>query len=306
MELQTANNDVIIAVIPAFNEERLIGSVVLKTRRYVSKVIVIDDGSSDDTARVAQEAGATVIRLSVNKGKGEALATGLKRARQENPAVVVVLDGDGQHDPGEINRLVEPILAGQADIVLGSRYLNHASKVPRHRVLGHWFFNRFTSTLSGVRATDSQSGFRAFSPRALEVFTLRSSGFSVESEMQFIIHDQHLKLMEAPITIRYDDKPKRPVIQHGWNVLNGILRLVGQYRPLLFLGVPGVISLVSGLLWGIWVVNIYRQSQELAVGYAMVSVLLVIVGLVGLSTGITLHSIRALLIDWEQHHRWDE
>jgi glycosyltransferase involved in cell wall biosynthesis len=290
--------DRIVVIIPAYNEERFIGSVALKAFKYASTVIVVDDGSSDCTAEVAAASGALVVRHSKNQGKGAALSTGFRLIRDYHPEAVVVMDADGQHLPEELSQVVEPILSGQADIVVGSRYLEHTSEVPRHRIWGHRVFNLLTRVSSGMAATDSQSGFRAFSPAALERIDFRSHGFSVESEMQFIAKEYGLRLVEVPITIRYTDKPKRPVVGHGLGVLNGVLRMMGQYRPLLFFGVPGLFLLISGILWGFWVVEIYRRAHTLAVGYAMLSVLLTIIGMLSLSTGIILHSIRGLLMDF--------
>ncbi len=204
----------IVIVIPAYNEERFIGSVVLKARQFCHHVIVVDDGSSDATAELAALAGAQVIRHAENRGKGAALNSGLHAARQFEPAAVVMLDADGQHSPDEINKLISPVIAGQADLVIGSRYLGNSSQTPRHRIWGHWAFNWLTRLSSGVPSSDSQSGFRAISGQAL-------------------------RLAEVPITIQYRDRPKRNALSHGIMVLNGLLRLMGQYRPLLFFGVLG-------------------------------------------------------------------
>ena len=296
----------VVAVIPAYNEERFIGSVVLKARRYAQKVIVVDDGSRDNTAQLAAAAGAEVIRHGQNAGKGVALTTGLCMAREYNPDVVVLLDADGQHCPEQMPRLVKPIVDGEADIVVGSRYLEKTSDVPRHRVWGHWAFNWLTKSTSGVNASDSQSGFRAFSPKALEAITFKSSGFSVESEMQFIAHENHLRLVEVPITIHYADKPKRPVVKHGLLVLNGMLRMVGQYRPLLYLGGTGLVLLVAGFVVGIDVVNRFQRVKQLAMGHAMISIVVTIVGMLSLSTGIILHSIRGLLLEFMEKLREQE
>lgn len=287
----------IIALIPAFNEERHIGSVVLKARPQVDTILVVDDGSKDGTAAVAQAAGADVLCLDHNMGKGAALEAGFRQASRLNPDVVVCIDADGQHLPEQLSQVVEPICSGAADIVIGSRYLSDCENVPRLRILGHRFFNWLTRWASGTPTTDSQSGYRAFSRRAVELLSFHSSSFSVESEMQFLAKEHNLVVKEVPITIRYDDRPKRPVIQHGLIVLNGILRLVGQYRPLLFFGVSGFLLMLAGAGWGVWVVNTYRTSGELAVGYALISIFLVIIGSIGMSTGIILHSIRGLLID---------
>ena len=157
----------IVVVIPAYNEERFIGSVVLKARLFTDLVIVVDDGSPDGTALVAESAGAIVLTHSENKGKASALNTAFQAARVYAPDVVVMLDGDGQHMPEEITQVVTPILNHQADIVVGSRYLENTSTVPRHRTWGHWAFNFLTRLSSGVAVSDSQSGYRASSPQAV-------------------------------------------------------------------------------------------------------------------------------------------
>ena len=287
----------VVVVVPAFNEERFIGSVVLKILQFPVTVIVVDDGSTDNTSTIAEAAGALVLRHIKNMGKGEALNTGIIEARMMNPDAVVVIDGDGQHLAGELPRLVYPILEDEADIVVGSRYLEKTSDVPNHRVLGHRFFNRLTGMASRINVSDSQSGYRAFSPKAFKTDLFQSAGFSVESEMQFIAHEHNLRVVEVPITIRYTDKPKRPVIQQGVIVLNGILHLIGQYRPLLFFGLPGLIIILTGFGLGFLVINIYGRTKVLAVGYAMISVLLTVSGMVLFSTGIILHSIRGLLFE---------
>jgi glycosyltransferase involved in cell wall biosynthesis len=164
----------IVVVIPAYNEERFIASVVLKARRYAHQVIVVDDGSRDETARLALEAGAKVVNHTHNQGKGTALHSGFTAAQAENPEVIVMLDADGQHCPEELGRVISPILAGEADIVVGSRYIQQTSNIPLHRVWGHHIFNLLTGAASGTHSSDSQSGFRAFSPSALGVFAFCS------------------------------------------------------------------------------------------------------------------------------------
>ena len=285
----------LIAIIPAYNEERFIGSVVLKAKKYVDTVMVVDDGSTDLTAEIAQTAGAVVVPMDTNKGKGAALNYGFQKARELGAHAVVILDADGQHRPEEIPFVLTPIQEEKADIVVGSRYLERKSRVPFARILGHRFFNSFTNWLAGTHVTDSQSGFRAFSSKALQQIDFESKDFSVESEMQFLATNKNLRLVEVPIVIQYTDRPKRPVITQGVTVLNGILRLIGQHRPLLFFGVPGAFILIVGFLWGAWVVDIYSRTRTLAVGYALISVMLAIIGAFTLFTGIILHSVRALL-----------
>lgn len=288
----------IVAVIPAYNEERFIGSVVINARKHADAIIVVDDGSCDETAEVAKAAGAIVVRQTPNQGKGTALRIGFQKAAELNPDVVVTLDADGQHVASEMLTVAAPVIEGKADIVVGSRYLINKSEVPVHRILGHHFFNFITNQVSGVHVTDSQSGFRAFSPQALRAITFQSDGFSVESEMQFIAEENGLRLVEMPITIHYHDKPKRPVLVHGLMVLNGLLQLMGQYRPLLFFGLPGVVILGLAGAWSLWIIHIYQATHQLAIGYALVAVLFFLVGNTVLSTGIILHSMRGLLLDY--------
>ncbi len=291
------SNQNILVIIPAFNEARLIGSVILKIKQFVNEIVVVNDGSTDDTAEIALAAGAEVITLENNQGKGAALNAGLDYARSKNPEAIVIIDADGQHLPEELNRIVSPIVQNQADITIGSRYIANTSNTPTHRKVGHKFLNSITGMISGIRVSDSQSGYRAFSPKAYQVLRFNSTGFSVESEMQFLASEHGLIILDVPITIQYLEKEKRSAWKQGVTVLNGIISLTGQYRPLLFFGVPGIISLAIGVIWGLIVINQYIKLGQLAIGYAMICVLLCLFGLTLFSTGITLHSIRALFIE---------
>ncbi len=287
----------LVVVIPAYNEARFIGSTVLKAIKYTDFVLVVDDGSEDETALLAQSAGAMVIKHVCNLGKGAALNSGLNESRRMDADCVVMLDADGQHLPEEINELIRPIQEGRADLVVGSRYLNDNNQVPRHRTWGHQLFNTITKWGSGIQVSDSQSGFRALSRKALDVACFTSQGFSVESEMQFLAQEKGLVIDEVPVTIRYPDQPKRSVLLHGILVLKGLLHLLGRHRPLFYFGMPGAMLLSIGIIGGLWVLNIYRRSAQLAVNYTLVSILFSMIGTIMLSTGFTLHSVRGLLND---------
>ncbi|MEP7284921.1 MAG: glycosyltransferase family 2 protein [Chloroflexota bacterium] len=287
----------ILAVIPAYNEDRFIASVVLKARKFVDEVIVVDDGSSDETAALAEATGATVIRQSHNQGKAAAINVGFEVARQHDAVAVVLLDGDGQHTPADIPALLKPILDGEVDLVVGSRFLGIASSTPRWRVFGQQALTVATNVASGVPLSDSQNGFRAFSRRAIENFTFKTVGFSVESEMQFLIKVHQLSVREVPIAVNYDEKPKRNPVTHGLQVLNGILRMIGQHRPLLYFGVPGSLVFLTGLLLAFDVIDRYGRFEKFAVGRAVFAVALVIIGIFSVFTGIILHTIRSYMTE---------
>lgn len=286
------NHDpIVVAIIPAYNEERFIASVALATRDYATHVIVVDDGSTDRTAYLAEAAGAVVVRMPQNGGKAEALNAGFRRSREFKPDVVVCLDGDAQHEPSEIPRLMRPILAKEADVVIGSRFLDVKSAIPRWRRLGQHSLTAVTNTLSGVRVTDSQSGFRAFSPTAMQSLRFRTGGLSLESEMQFLFKSSELRIVEVPISVKYLDGNKRNPVVHGLEVVEAMLRLVARRRPLLFMSLPGLASSFLGIYLGMRVSLVMQRTGELMVGTAMLTVLLIIVGLLLAMTGVMLHSI---------------
>lgn len=251
-----------IALIAAYNEARFIGSAVLQVQQHVDLVVVVDDGSTDTTAQTAWAAGAIVYSMPQNGGKARAISAGIRYIRrlecfrQGAPTAVVMIDGDGQHDASQILALLAPIEAGEADIVIGSRFMGIKSRIPKWRIFGQHALTLATNVASGVHSSDSQSGFRAFAPHVLPYLDFSAHGFSLESEMQFIIREHKWRLAEVPISVVYEEPSKRNPIAHGLQVLNGVLQLIGRSRPLFFFGVPGFLLLLSGVLLGAWVVDI--------------------------------------------------
>ena len=285
-----------LAVVPAYDEGRCIGSVVLRVKAYVDQVLVVDDGSNDDTAQIAEAAGAIVIRHQHNCGKGGALNSGLSHARQLGARAVVLIDGDGQHRAEEIPRVLGPILRGEADVVVGSRYLQAHEQVPRQRVLGHKALNWLTNAASGVHLSDTQNGFRALSSRALEVFRFSSEGFSVESEMQFLIREHRLRCAEAPVTTLYPDSPKRSVVTQGMQVLGGLVRHATYQRPIELLLVPGLCILMGGLALEMPVLMSVIPWSRPASTLLLLSTPMMIVGAQVFCTGMIMYAIRCQLL----------
>jgi glycosyltransferase involved in cell wall biosynthesis len=285
----------IVAIIPALNEERYIGSVVLVARRYADVVVVVDDGSSDRTAELAEAAGATVLRQARQAGKGHALNAGFRYARHLSPRVLVVLDGDAQHDPAEIPSLAEPILNGEADVVVGSRFLGVKSHIPWWRQLGQHVLTRATNVASGVRLTDSQTGYRAFSPEAINRLNFHTAGLAVESEMQFQLLGSNLRVVEVPIHVQYMDPAKRNPMMHGLHIIDAILGLVARKRPLLFFGLSGLTLIAAGLYVGFLTLGWASRVHTIPLGWAMLSTTLLLFGLVLGATGTILNTMEALL-----------
>jgi glycosyltransferase involved in cell wall biosynthesis len=280
----------IIVALPAFNEERFIGSMVLKARKYADKIIVLDDGSSDSTAEVARLAGASVVTHPKNKGKGAAIQSIINEAKKDMPDVLIVLDADGQHNPDEIPLLVDAVLEGN-DLVIGSRQLARKS-IPSYRRVGQrvlLFSNRF---LTRKKITDSESGFRAFSKKAIAELELNQKGFAVESEMIAVAEEKKLKITEVPITVKYngDGSTQNPV-RHGLGVLAQILNMISERKPLFFFGTLGGVLTMGGLVAGVRAVQIFTAHNVLPVGTVMLAVLFFIIGMLCLFTGVILHAL---------------
>ena len=280
----------VLAGIPAYNEARYIGSIVLQARQYVDEVIVVDDGSMDNTARVAELAGATVIRHPANRGKGAAIQSILTEARNRNPDTLVLLDADSQHDPNEIPSLIKPISEG-FDLVIGSREAQK-DKTPRYRRIGQKVISRSSRLASKTNIFDSESGFRALSPKAINELDLKATGFAIESEMITRAADKNLRITEVPISNIYtkDGSTLNP-IRHGIDVLSQIIVMISQRRPLFFFGLAGGILLVVGLIIGIRVLNIAATTGEHAIGHTILTTLFIIAGMSSIFTGIILNAL---------------
>jgi len=278
----------ILVGMPAYNEGRYIGSLVLKARKYADEVIVLDDGSTDGTSEIARLAGATVIRHEENKGYGAAVQSLLAEAKRRASDVLVLIDADAQHNPEEIPRLIKPISEG-FDLVIGSREQQRGS-IPSYRRFGQRVISYFSRVLSKERLSDSESGFRVFSKKAMAMLELRESGMAISAETIASAAEKGLKIAERPISIRYtgDGSTLNPVT-HGFGVLGRIMVMISERRPLLFFGLGGAILMVLGLLAGIEVLDIASRGGELATGLALVSVLLLIIGIFSVFTGIILN-----------------
>ncbi len=278
----------ILAAMPAYNEGAYIGSIVLEARQYANEVIVVDDGSTDHTSRIAILAGANVVRHEENRGYGAAVQSILALAKKKSPDILVLLDADSQHNPEEMPSLIKAISEG-FDLVIGSRKMRK-SNIPRHRQIGQKVISYLTRILSGRRLLDTESGFRAFSRRAIAALELKEKGMAISAETISEATKKGLRVKEVPISAIYtkDGSTLNP-IRHGFQVLNRILAMISERRPLLFFGLCGSISIVFGLVAGIMVVQILFASHVLNTGTALISMLLITIGVLSIFTGIILN-----------------
>ena len=292
----------VVVGIPAFNEEQSIAKVVLRSQKFADAVVVCDDGSKDMTAKIAQRLGADVVRHDNNLGYGAALDSLFRRSLELGADVLVTLDGDGQHDPSEVPLIVQPIVDGKADLVIGSRFLKGAEneEMPLYRRLGAKTISKLTqlSTRTSKGVVDAQSGFRAYNKGALERMNLVEAGMGASVEILREARRKNLKVCEVSCTCKYKNgkvanSTEHPV-RHGVGVVMSLLRLIVEEKPLMMLGIPGVLFLTAGTIFGVWMLQIYAVNHQITTNIALASLSFIVIGFFMLSTGITLYAISRL------------
>jgi len=287
-----------LAVVPCYNEEITIGSIILKTKRHIDEVLVVDDGSTDDTAKIAKEAGATVILHKKNRGKSTGIKTGFKYALANGFDYVVTLDGDGQHNPDEIPTVLENLLNNGHDISIGLRS-GKDTEMPIWRKLGKRVLDYTTSFGNGGYVTDSQCGFRVFNKKAVKALTPRLNGekFSVESEQLIRAHELGLGVAHTNVTCKYKNlntSTNNPT-SHGFSVLSYVIWLVAERRPLLFIGVPGFILVLLGLFFGIQTLQYYNRTHTFLPSYAILVSIFLIIGVLAMFVGLMLNVLPGIV-----------
>lgn len=285
--------------IPAYNEEIGIGSTILAAKRHADHVVVVDDGSADNTVEIAKQAGATVLQHETNRGKGGAVKTLLEFARSTECDALVLIDGDGQHKPSDIPQVIEPVLSDDVDLVIGSRYLEKDpdDETPFYRRIGQRTLDVLTTGRTGENLTDTQSGFRALSTDAIESLRLQTEGIGVESEMIDTAIRQDLSITEASIDVRYEgiDGQTYNPLHHGLTVVTFILKLVRDQHPLIFFGLPGLVLTVAGALYGLDAILIYQSTGTFYPAKVLVSGFVTIIGTLGIFCGLILNRISNMI-----------
>ena len=216
----------LIALIPAYNEGARVAEVVVRTRQHVDEVVVIDDGSADDTATVAEKAGAKVLRHPQNRGKGAAIATALDYFGRSDTEFAILLDADGQHDPAEIKRFVDAAQAEKANVVVGTR-MGDVRGMPRIRLWTNQFTSWITGKLAKQKIPDSQCGFRLLRRNVLKDLKFSTARFETETEMLIQAGRAGHKIVSVPIRTIYESGRASRI--HPWRDTVRFFKLVGKY-----------------------------------------------------------------------------
>jgi len=286
----------VIVGIPAFNEEKNIGSIITNLKKKYDHVLVCDDGSSDSTAVIASDMGANVVKHSKNLGYGSAIKTIFNEAKKTDCDILVTFDADGQHQISEIDNILQPIIQNTADIVIGSRFLGKTKNLPKYRKFGIKTITGLTNIMTGSSISDSQSGFRSYSQNVLQKISPIESGMGISTEILIKATKKKMRITEIPITISYENNThsKEP-ISHGTSVVISTVKHVAIERPLLYYGGSGLFFLVIGLVFATWALQIYSEEQVFMTNVALVGICGIILGTILLISGTILFSIANLI-----------
>lgn len=283
----------VIACIPAYNESSRIGKTVLDVSQYVDKVIVCDDGSTDDTVSEAESVGAYVIRHQKNLGKGAAMKDLFKFARFSNADVLVTIDADGQFLPKEIPKLIKPIIEHNADIVVGYRF-DDKTEMPKYRKFGNEVLDKITKLAEDLPIRDTQSGFRTYSREAIKKIEFVTEGFGADSEILINAAKNGLKMVEEKVTVIYNTggrtSTKNPV-SHTTEVLVSVVEQIAIRHPLKYLGVPGIILIISSMIFGVNLITVFNETRYFSIPITFVVISTLIIGTMLTLIGVLLYSV---------------
>ena len=283
----------IIVCIPVYNGAKHIARIVRDTKSYCTEVLVCSDGSTDDTKNEAKRGGATVISHTENKGKGAAMKSLFKAAKDMKPDVIVTMDGDGQFRPGEIDKLTKPILEEKADIVIGYRF-DTDNEMPGYRKMGNKVLDKMANMASELPFRDTQSGFRAYSGKALEQISFQSDGFGADGEILIDASRKGLRIKEEKVTVLYNtgnETSTKDPISHSTEVVTSLIELIALRRPLRYLGIPGIILMGIGIAYSVVVISLFNETRYFSIPSTLLSLGSLIIGIMLLLMSVVLFSI---------------
>ena len=284
--------------IPAFNEEKNIGKVIITLKKITNHIIVCDDGSSDLTREIAEGLGAKVISHKKNMGYGEAIKSIFNEAKKNETDILVTFDADGQHRPEDIMSLTKPIIDQQAEVVIGSRFLKNKTNMPKYREIGVKILTKVTNMSIKENLTDSQSGLRAYQKKVLQNISLTDSGMGISTEILIKSHQKEFRIVEVPIQILYgkNTSTHNPV-SHGTSVLLSTIKYTSIQHPLKFYGIPAVIFLLVGMSFMIWTFQIYAEETRVITNIVLVGIGTLLLGAVLMISAILLYSLVSVVQD---------
>jgi len=283
--------------IPAFNEEKNIASIIQKLSQVADTVIVCNDGSSDDTGKIAENLGAVVINHPRNLGYGEAIHSLFLKARELDCDMLVTLDSDGQHRIEDVLPVSEPIIKNQADLVIGSRFLDGNQKnIPKYRKAGIKLITKLANVSLDKPITDSQSGFRAYGKNVILEITPLEKGMGISNEILIKSNKKGFKITEVPIVVSYEgDTSTQNPVSHGASVIMSTLKFISIEHPLKFYGITGLIFLAIGLIFTILTIQGFTETGQILLSTAIIGVGTIVFGTILLMTSIILYSIVNLI-----------
>ena len=283
----------IIVGIPAFNEEKNIAVVITQLKKIVDKIIVCNDGSTDLTSKIAEELGVIVINHEKNLGYGAAIRSIFLKSKDLDGDILVTFDADGQHRVDDINKVINPIINGKSDLVIGSRFLDESEKeVPRYRKVGIKVITKITNETIKKQLTDSQSGFRAYSKKVLTELNPSDAGMGISTEILIKASSKNFRISEVPIKITYsgDTSTHNPISQ-GSSVIISTIKYTSIEHPLKFYGIPSLIFFIIGLSFTYAATQYYAEIGRLNTNLTIVAAGTVLIAVVLLITGILLYSL---------------
>jgi len=278
--------------IPAYNEEKNIASIITKLKNITDSIIVCDDGSSDMTSEISKNLGAVVISHKKNMGYGAAIRTIFQKSVELDSDILVTFDADGQHRIDDVSKILQPLENNEADIVIGSRFLDNESKVPNYRKIGIKVITQVTNASLKKKLTDSQSGFRAYNKQALTQISPSEMGMGISTEILIKASNKGLRIAEIPITILYhDDASTHNPVSHGTSVLVSTIKFTSIEHPLKFYGIPSIIFLIIGSAFTYSAIQYYVEIGRLNTNLTVIGAGAILIGLVLLISAILLYSI---------------
>ena len=279
--------------IPAYNEEKNIAVIIAKIMKEGFSVIVCNDGSADMTGIVAEKMGATVINHTKNLGYGAAIRSIFLKARELGCDALVTFDADGQHRIEDIFKVLEPLRKNQADMVIGSRFLEKNDKnIPNYRKVGIKTITKISNISTDLKITDSQSGFRAYNKKILEQIIPTESGMGVSIEILMKCSKSGFKILEVPIKVIYEgDTSVHNPVSHGASVILSTMKFTAIEHPLKFYGIPGFLLLIVGLFFIVWTIQEFTNTRQIITNLALIGTGSTLLGVMLLITSIILYSL---------------